>query len=411
MQRILWPCAQALLPRFRVGLYDPPELVPWNAIPASVIESPRHHALARRAAAESFVLLKNSGGVLPFKTPTAAAGGGPRTIAVVGFSANDTASSIGRYSGHPASSTSVWDGVAAAAARVGAKAVFGGSYLPHATAAVGSADVAVVVVSGEAEGESHDRQKLGLPPKQQALLAALAATTKTPLVVCVISGGAVDVSLVQEQASAVVAMYAGGMEAGSALADLLFGFVNPSGVLAAAVYRESWANASDFLSMAMRTPPGRTHRYLTPAAVAEHVLYPFGYGLSYSAWEAAAAPRSVSISAARLRAGANVTLEVTLRNTAGPTGSRVGYAMLSRRNADADPAEAWPRQWLPVHGFAKAHGVAAGGTAVLALAITARDVSRWDAAAAAFQIRAGAFEIRLRDAAAGAPPVILTVTA
>jgi hypothetical protein len=131
-----------------------------------------------------------------------------------------------------------------------------------AIAAAKRADVAVVVLTGEMEGESHDRQKLGLPAGQLTFLKALLAT-KVPLVVCTISGGAVDVSLAKEEAAAVVAMYSGGMEAGAALGDVLFGAVNPSGALAATIYKSAWANASDFLSMAMRTPPGRTHRYLT----------------------------------------------------------------------------------------------------------------------------------------------------
>ena len=249
---------RALLPRFLVGLYDPPELVPWNAIPGSVIESPAHHALARRAAAESYVLLVNRNRTLPLRS---VAEGGPRTVAVVGL-ANDASPSIGRYSGHPATSTTVWEGVSAAAKAGGVTPLLGVGTGASAIAAAKRADVAVVVLTGEMEGESHDRQKLGLPAGQLTFLKALLAT-KVPLVVCTISGGAVDVSLAKEEAAAVVAMYSGGMEAGAALGDVLFGAVNPSGALAATIYKSAWANASDFLSMAMRTPPGRTHRYLT----------------------------------------------------------------------------------------------------------------------------------------------------
>jgi beta-glucosidase len=178
------------------------------------------------------VLLKNDNKLLPLKTATA---GGPKTIAVVGFGANSTSSSINRYSGHPQTSTSVWDGMSAAAVAGGGKAVLGGGD-SSALALVKTADVAVVVVSGEAEGESHDRQQLGLPPDQLAFLSSL-IETKVPLVVCIISGGAVDVTLAKQHAQAVIAMYSGGMEAGAALADVVFGAVNPSGVLAAGIYR------------------------------------------------------------------------------------------------------------------------------------------------------------------------------
>ena len=250
IQQLRDAAIRALLPRFRVGLYDPPELVPWNKIPASVIEGRDHHALARRAAAESFVLLKNNG-ILPLKE---AKSGGHKNIAVVGFGANSTESSINRYSGRPNRSTSVWDGISAAAKAGGAIASLSGSN-SAAVALVKASDVAVVVVSGEAEGESHDRERLGLPQPQRLFLNAL-IETHVPLIVCTISGGAVDVTPAQDHAAAVIAMYSGGMEAGAALADILFGKVNPSGALAATIYKADWVNRSNFLSMSMRMPLG-----------------------------------------------------------------------------------------------------------------------------------------------------------
>lgn len=382
---------RALTPRFRVGLYDPPERVPWNSIPASVIDSEAHHALARRAAAESYVLLKNNG-VLPLQAP---AQGGPGVVAVVGPAANCSGCSIGRYTGSPRSKTTVWEGVSALATALGARAVYGGPGGSAAVAAVAASDVAVVVLTGESEGESHDRERIGLPAEQETLLAALLATG-TPLVVCTVSGGAVASSLAAEQAAALIAMYSGGMEAGAALADVLYGRVNPSGALAATVYRESWINVSNFLDMSMRDGPGRGHRYLTPAAAAAQVLYPFGWGLSYTQWSAELVLVSpTTISAKSLASGANVSVQVAVHNTGDVVGARAVYLLLSRPQAPA--AEQWPHQWLALRGFTKLHAVEPGTATVATLIIGARDLSRWDSAQHAFVVAPGSYVVALRD--------------
>ena len=92
------------------------------------------------------------------------------------------------------------------------------------------------------------------------------------------------------------------------------------------MYKESWINVSNFLNMGMREPPGRGHRYLTRDASAAHVLFPFGYGLSYSTWTATVTsvhPEAISVDA--LQAGANVSLTVSVQNTGDVSGSRVVY--------------------------------------------------------------------------------------
>ena len=407
LQALRAAAARALLPRFRVGLYDDPARNPWNALNASVIESAAHHALARRAARQSFVLLKNEGGLLPLLP---AAQGGPARIALVGPTSNCSGCGVGRYSGHPAAAVGIWQGLSAAAAAAGAAVSFGGEALtPAAIAALQGADLGVLVLTGMPEGESQDRNSVGFPAATLAWLAALAAAPGLPpLVLLVASGGAVDCAPALPLVKSALAIYTGGMEYGNAVADVLYGVEDASGALAHTVYRESWANASDFLSMALRAPPGRGHRYLTPAARAEHVLFPLGTGLSYTQWAADFVASPLTISRAALEAGANVSLSVTLRNVGSTrAGSRVAYALLSRAGAAPPPGEEWPYTWLPQAGFGKAHGVPPGGSAQLALVLGARDFSRWDGAAGAFAVRPGAFAVALRDCAEGA---VVTVT-
>ena len=383
---------RALLPRFRVGLYDPPQLNPWASIPASVLESPQHHALARRAAAASFVLLQNNASLLPL-APVAQ--GGPQRLALVGPTSNCSACGVGRYSGHPNRTVGIWEGLSAAASAAGASLAYGGEALDaRALDLLAAAQVGFIVLGGTPEGESQDRFNIGFPASTLAWLQALAADPRPmpPLVLLLVSGGPLDSSPALQLARAALALYAGGMELGSAVGDVVYGAVNPSGALAHTVYRESWINASAFLSMSMRDYPGRGYRYLTQP---QHVLFPFGFGLSYTQWEArVAAVTPASISAGALAAGGEVTLSVRVRNAGGArSGSRVAYALLSRVGAAAE--EQWPLQWLPRRGFAKAHDVAPGEEAAVNLTLSARDFSRWGAGE--FTVRQGSYLLALRD--------------
>ncbi|RZA36361.1 MAG: glycoside hydrolase family 3 protein [Lysobacteraceae bacterium] len=93
--------------RFRLGMFDPPEKVRWARIPLSVNQSPEHDALARRAAQQSIVLLKNEG-VLPLSPQV-------RRIAVVGPTADDTMALLGNYYGTPAAPVTILQGIREAA--------------------------------------------------------------------------------------------------------------------------------------------------------------------------------------------------------------------------------------------------------------------------------------------------------
>lgn len=246
---------RSLLPRFRVGLYDPDHMVPWSTIPLSVVEGPEHHALAREVARSSYVLLKNDG-ILPLKPSI-------QRVAVVGPAAN--CSLVGRYSGFPAKYVTMLEGITVGASSQGVKVLFGGNGgaqdLKFAIETIHKADVAILFMSPEQEGESHDREAIGLPSDGQNLLAA-AVKTGTPLVVVAVSGG--PLALKDDDVSAHIAAGIGGMEAGSAMFDVLWGHVNPSARLAATVYTENWVNASDFLDMGLRH---RGHRYMSSEQV------------------------------------------------------------------------------------------------------------------------------------------------
>jgi beta-glucosidase len=99
--------ARLLRAKFLLGMFDPPELVPWAHVDTAIVNSRAHQALARQAARESIVLLKNEGGLLPLN--------GVRRLAVIGPNANDVELLLGNYNGWPAAPVTPLEGVRRAA--------------------------------------------------------------------------------------------------------------------------------------------------------------------------------------------------------------------------------------------------------------------------------------------------------
>ena len=275
--------------RIRLGMFDAPERVPFASIPLDVVDSPEHRQLARRAAQESLVLLKNDG-VLPL-------GPGLKSIAVIGPNANAPQVLWGNYSGIASHTVTPLEGIRQRLP-AGVKLYYAegckvqGTELsncaPHgnlteAVMLAKRADVSVLVLglNSQIEGEqgdagnseaAGDKLDLELTGLQQQLLEAVVAVGK-PVVLVLVAGSALAVTFAEQRASAVVQAWYPGEEGGTALADVLFGDVSPAGRLPV-TFPRALADVPAFEDYAMR---GRTYRYLEAEP-----LFPFGFGLSYT---------------------------------------------------------------------------------------------------------------------------------
>jgi len=283
--------ARLLRARFRLGMFDPPERVPYAQISFDVIECPDHKALALEAARQSVVLLKNKGKLLPLGRDT-------RSIAVIGPNADDRQVLLGNYNGLPSTYATVLEGIrkmVSPATRVlyrpgcdhigkdnpaWGKATKG---FVEAELIAEQADAVVLCLglTGQIEGEEGDapladskgdRVTIVLPEIQEKLLKAILAVGK-PTILVVMSGSAVAIPWAQEHVPAIIQQFYPGQEGGTALAEVLFGEVNPSGRLPVTVYRSE----SDLPPFEDYSMEGRTYRYFRGEP-----LYPFGFGLGYT---------------------------------------------------------------------------------------------------------------------------------
>jgi len=326
--------------RFRLGMFDPPEMVKYAQINTSVLESPEHKAHALKMAQQSIVLLKNANHTLPLSKSL-------KKIAVIGPNADNSKSVLGNYNGTPSQLITALAGIKAKVS-ANTEVVY-----EQGTDFVGSADVkpdfdalasrvkdadVIIYVGGIApqlEGEEMkvakagfsggDRTSILLPQVQTDLLKALNKTGK-PVVFVMMTGSAIAVPWEAENLPAIVNAWYGGQSAGTAIADVLFGDYNPAGRLPVTFYKSD-SDLPNFDDYAMAN---RTYRYFKGKP-----LYGFGYGLSYTTfkYDNLTVPASIS------KIG-KVTVTVKVTNTGKMDGEEVAELYLAHWNTNKAPIRA-----------------------------------------------------------------------
>ena len=313
--------------RFKLGMFDPPEDVPFTSIPMDVVGCDAHRQLAYRAAAESIVLLKNKDNTLPIK-PSA------RKIFVTGPTATSMEVLLGNYYGFNNQMITLLEGITGRIPEgIGLEYHPGAllkdsreikqTWAPHMAQ---SADVSIVCVGstpqleGE-EGESlltplnGDRDSISLPVSQVNYIKEL-AIHGTKIVLVLTGGSPIALGEIEDMVDAILFVWYPGMEGGRAVADVLFGDVSPAGKLPVTFPRSlDQLPAFDDYNMT-----GRTYRYM-----AEEPLYPFGFGLSYSCFEYS----DLQLDHTEIAPGESINVSLTLHNSGGRDSAEVVQFYLS----------------------------------------------------------------------------------
>jgi beta-glucosidase-like glycosyl hydrolase len=282
--------------QMRLGMFDPAASQPYKQIQPSAINTPTNQALALRAAQEGLVLLKNNG-VLPLSKTNV------KTIAVSGPNADAPSTLQGNYYGNAPYLITPRAGLATyATVNYTQGCSMSGtstSGIDAAVTAAKNADATVIVVgldqSQEAEG--HDRTSIAFPGVQSSLLSQVSAGARGPVIVVLMSGSSVDISALVSSPDVDAILWVGypGQSGGTAIAQVIFGDVNPSGRLPFTMHTATFINEVSMLDMHMRpgtNNSGRTYRFYTGKPI-----YTFGTGLSYTTFSYVVSDATPKVSA------------------------------------------------------------------------------------------------------------------
>jgi beta-glucosidase len=376
--------------RMRLGLFDPKEKNPYAAIDETALETQAHQDLALKMARQSIVLLKNENNLLPIKKETL------KKIAVLGANATDTVVLLGNYNGRPSQPVTLLEGIK--------RAVSGGGvevYHERAVGLIGKApasfdstlqrvrDADLIIYAGglspEIEGEESeianmndvglfvgDRTTIVLPKIQTALLKALATTGK-PIVFVMMTGSAIALPWESEHIPAILNAWYGGGQAGTAIADVIFGNYNPSGHLPVTFYAAD-SDLPDFTDYSMAN---RTYKYFGGKP-----LYPFGHGLSYTTfgYTWASQPKAAYAAADVIRCALTVT------NTGAADGDAVAQVYVKYPQAG---------ERLPIKELRCFRRVPLkrGQSAQVNVSIPVAQLAKWSDAANALTVPAGEYTL------------------
>lgn len=274
--------------RFRLGMFDPQDKVPFSNIHPSVLESLSHQKQALKMARQSMVLLKNAKNLLPLSSKV-------KKIALIGPNADNQITQLGNYNGIPSKNVTVLEALRAEKdVEIIYDAISDFTKLNEEVKLERFADkykdvdliIYVGGISPMLEGEEGDaggiegfvggdRTNINLPSVQTEVMKKLNQLNKPMVFICM-SGSATAFNWEAENLPAIIQAWYGGQATGTALADILFGRYNPSGKLPVTFYQSD----ADLPPIEDYSMENRTYRYFNG-----DVLYPFGYGLSYSSFK------------------------------------------------------------------------------------------------------------------------------
>lgn len=345
-QQITNACRLVLEAKYKLGLFDDPFRYCSEERAKNEILTPEHLKAARETAAQSFVLLKNQGQILPLKKTG--------TVALIGPLANTGSNMPGTWSVNSdlKNTISLLEGLKANAGAdlkilhsMGANLLTDPEYQKRATMfgrdiprdnrseeemineAVATAKKSDVVVaalgeSSEMSGESSSRTNLDIPEPQKRLLQALLKTGK-PVVLVLFTGRPLTLKWEDENVPAILNVWFGGTEAANAISDVLFGKVNPSGKLTA-TFPQNVGQIPLYYSQKSTGRPLEEGKWFSKFRsnyldVSNEPLYPFGYGLSYTTFDYS----NLKLSKTKFKAGETTTATITVKNTGAAEGKEV----------------------------------------------------------------------------------------
>ncbi|MFY0607713.1 MAG: glycoside hydrolase family 3 C-terminal domain-containing protein, partial [Cyclobacteriaceae bacterium] len=300
--------------RFRLGMFDDGQNNPYTILGQENIHSDKHVMLARKAARNSIVLLKNKDNTLPLSKEI-------RVPYVTGPFANSADMLMGNYYGISPNLVTVLEGVADAIS-LGSSLNYRSGVLPfqenlnslnYAPVVAGMSDATICVVglTADREGEQvdaiaaehhGDKVALSLPESQVNYVKEIIKKKKGPLILVIASGSAVSLEGIEEHCDAILQIWYPGEQGGHAVADVIFGDYSPSGHLPV-TFPKSVDQLPPYEDYSMK---GRTYKYMT-----EEPMFPFGFGLTYSQTEFS----DLVVNKTKLKKGEGLMVNLEVSNT------------------------------------------------------------------------------------------------